>query len=60
MYYTSRGRYRTNQSGAAKYPVSCGVVKVPEWKYAEFQSYKSPWYRVCTKAMVISKGNYGH
>ena len=23
-------------------------------------SYQSPWYRVCTKAMVISKGSYGH
>ena len=22
--------------------------------------YQSPWYRVCTKAMVISKGSYGH
>ena len=31
MYYTSRCRYRANQCGAAKYPVSWGVVKVPEW-----------------------------
>ena len=31
-----------------------------EWKYAKLRPYQSPWYRVCTKAMVISKGSYGH
>ena len=26
----------------------------------KLRPYQSPWYRVCTKAMVTSKGNYGH
>ena len=60
MYYRSKFRYRTYQCGTAKYPVSWGVVYGPEWKYAEFRAYQSSWYRVCTKAMVISKGSYGH
>ena len=30
----------------------------PEWKYAKFRAYKSPWYRICTKAMVLSNGSY--
>ena len=36
MYYPSRYRYRTYQCEAAKYPVSWGIVKGTEWKYAEF------------------------
>ena len=55
-----RWRYRTDQFGARNYPVSWEVVKGPEWKYAKLWTYQSPWYRVCTKAMVISKGSYGH
>ena len=39
MYCHSRCRYRTYQCGAAKYPVSWGVVYGPEWKYAEIQAY---------------------
>ena len=60
MYCPSRCRYRTYHCVEAKYPVSWGVVKGPEWKYAKFRPYQSPWYGVCTKAMVISKGSYGH
>ena len=60
MYCSSRYRYRTYQRWAAKYPVSWGVVWDPEWKYAELQAYQSPWNRIFTKAMVISKGRYGH
>ena len=60
MYCPSRCRYRTYHCVEAKYPVSWGVVKGPEWKYAKFLPYQSPWYGVCTKAMVISKGSYGH
>ena len=60
MHYLSRCRYRTYQCGAVKYPVSSGVVSGPEWKFAELRGYKSSWYRVCTKAMVISKGRNGH
>ena len=48
------------QCGAANYPVSWGVVQGPEWKYAKLRPYPSSWYRVCTKAMVMSKGSYGH
>ena len=60
MYCPSRCRYRTDQLGARNYPVSREVVQGPEWKYAKLRPYQSPWYRVCTKAMVISKGSYGH
>ena len=60
MYYPSRCRFRTYKCRDANYPVSWGVVEGPEWKYAEFRAYQSSWYRVCTKAMVISKGRYGH
>ena len=28
-------------------------------KICEISGYLSPWYRVCTKAMFISKGSYG-
>ena len=60
MYCPSRCRYRTDQLGARNYLVSREVVQGPEWKYAKLRPYPSPWYRVCTKAMVISKGSYGH
>ena len=60
LYCPSRCRYRTYHCVEAKYTVSWWVVKCPEWKYAKFRPYKSPWYRVYTKAMVISKGSYGH
>ena len=60
MYCPSRCRYRTDQLGARNYPVSREVVQGPEWKYAKLRPYHYPWYRVCTKAMVISKGSYGH
>ena len=52
MYCPSRCRYRIYQYGTANYPVSWGAVQSPEWKYAKFWAYQSPWYRVCTKAMV--------
>ena len=60
LYCPSQCRYRTYHCVEAKYTVSWWVVKCPEWKYAKFRPYKSPWYRVYTKAMVISKGSYGH
>ena len=60
MYFPSRCRYRTYYCVAAKYPVSLGVVQSQEWKYAKVRPYLSPWYRVCTTAMVISNGSYGH
>ena len=60
LYRPSRFRYRTYLCVKTKYPVLWGVVLGPEWKYAKLRPYQSPWYRVCTKAMVISKGSYGH
>ena len=60
MYCHSWWRYRTYHCVAAKYPVSWVVVQGTEWKYANIRPYQSPWYCVCTKAMVISKGGYGH
>ena len=29
-------------------------------KFGEIRGYLSPWYRVCTKAMIISKESYRH
>ena len=60
MYCPSRCRYRTHQCGAANYPVSWGAVQGPPRKYTKLRAYQYPWYRVCTNAMVISKGSYGH
>ena len=57
MYCPSRCRYHTYHCVATNYPVSWRVYS-PEWKYAKLRPYQSPWYRVCTKAMVISKGSY--
>ena len=60
MYCTNRCRHRSYHCVEANYPVSWGVVLGPEWKYVKLRPYQSPWYRVCTKTMVISKGSYGH
>ena len=60
MYCPSRCTYRTQQCGAANYPVSWGAVQGPPRKYAKLRAYQYPWYRICTNAMVISKGSYGH
>ena len=60
IYCPSRCRYRTYHCVGAKYPVSWEVAQGPEWKYAKIRPYQCPGYRVCTKAMVISKGSYGH
>ena len=60
MHCPSRCRCRTHQCGAANYPVSRGAVQGPPRKYAKLRAYQYAWYRVCTNAMVISKGSYGH
>ena len=60
MYCPSRCRCRIHQCGAANYPVSWGAVQGPPRKYAKLRAYQYPWYRICTNAMVISKGSYGH
>ena len=58
MKCSNRCRNRTYQYGAANYPASWGAVQGQEWKYAKLRAYRSPWYRVCTKAMVTLKGSY--
>ena len=60
MYCPSLCRYRTYQCGAANCPASWRAVHCPERKFAKFRAYQSPWYRICTNTMVISKGSYGH
>ena len=60
MYCPSRFRYRTYHCGAANYPKSWGAIYGPLRKYAKLRAYQSPWYRICTNAMVLSKGSYGH
>ena len=60
LYCPSRCRYRTYHLVEAKYPISWRVVKGQEWKYAKIRFYQSPWYSVCTKAIIISNGSYGH
>ena len=60
MNSPSRCRYLTYHCVAANYPVSWGVVQGTEWKYSKLRPYQSQWYRVCTKAMAISKGSYRH
>ena len=60
MYCPSQCRYRTHQCGTANYPVSWGEVQGPPRKYGKLRAYQYPWYRVCTNAMVIPKGRYGH
>ena len=60
MHCPSRCRYRTYQRGDANYPVSWGEVQGPERKYAKIWAYQYTWYCVCTNAMIISKGSYGH
>ena len=60
MDWPTRCRHRTYHCVETNYPISWGVEEGPEWKYAKLRLYQSPWYRVCTKAMVISKGSYGH
>ena len=60
MYCPSRCRYCTYHCVAAHNPVSWVVVQGPECKYAKLRPYDYQWCRVCTKAMVISKGSYWH
>ena len=60
MDWPTRCRHRTYHCVETNYPVSCGILEGLDWKYAKLGPYQSPWYRVSTKAMVISKGSYGH
>ena len=60
MYCPSRCRNSSYQCETANYPVSWVAVYSREWKFAKFRAYQSLWYRICTKAMVISKRSYGY
>ena len=60
MYCPCRCRYRTYQFGATNNPASWGTVYGPETKFGKLRAYQPPWYRICTNAMVISNGSYGH
>ena len=52
--------HRKSHDQVGRYNMGLGEKTASQWKYAEFRAYHSSWYRVCTKAMVISKGSYGH
>ena len=58
MHSSTQFKSRTFMCGTANYPVSCKPVYGRERKFAEIRVYLSPWYRVCTKALYISKGCY--
>ena len=58
IYYSHRCRQRTYECGVVKYPATWGAVEDREWKRAKLCAPHSPWYSVCTKAIVISKGSY--
>ena len=50
----------TSQYGAAIFRVSCITVYGRLWKFSEFRIYLSPWDRLYTKPISISKGSYGN
>ena len=58
MHSCSLCKSRTYLCGTSNYPVSCNPEHGRERKFAEIWFYLSSWYRVCTKAMFISKGSY--
>ena len=55
MHSSSRCKNRTYLCWTANYHVSCMPLLSREQKFDEILVYLSPWYRVCTKAMFISK-----
>ena len=60
IYFPSRCKNPTHLCGPSKYPVSKEAVWGREGKLAYIGVDLSPWYRVCTKAILITKGSYGH
>ena len=60
IYCSSSWKNPNYLYGSVNYTVSWVAVWGGEWKYAKLRAYQSPWYLVCTKAMVISKGSYGY
>ena len=57
MHSFTRCKNRIYLCGTANYPVSCKPVQGQERKFAEIRVHLSPLYRVCTKAMFISKAS---
>ena len=56
----SRCNKRTWRYCSANNPDSCTACKADNGNLAKLRSCRSQWYRVCTKAMFISKGSYGY
>ena len=60
MYSLGRCKNLTYLCWPSNYRVSNESVKSREQKLAEIGMDLPPWYRVCTKAIFISKGSYGY
>ena len=60
IHSSCRCKNRTYLCGMANYPVLCNPVLGQERKFVEIRVYLTPWYRVYTQAMLISKGSYGY
>ena len=60
IHSSIRCKNRTYLFGTAYYPASCKPVYRIERKFVDIWVFLSPWYRLCTKAMFISKGSYRH
>ena len=60
MYFPSRCKNPTHLCGPSKYPVSREAVWGREGRLAYIGVDLSQWYHVCTKAIFVSKGNYGY
>ena len=57
LYSFSRCKNPSYLCWPSNYPVSREAVKGRERKLAKIWEDLSPWYRVCTKAIFISKGS---
>ena len=60
MHSLCRRKDRTGRYGRTNYPVTCSADQDRQWIFEKIRGYQSPWYRVCTKAMFISKQRYGY
>ena len=58
MHFSNQCKNRTYLCGTANYPVSFQPVQGRERKFQKIRVYLSPWYHICTKAMLISKVSY--
>ena len=60
MHFPSPCKNPTYLCRSSKYPVSREAVEGREGKLAYIGVDLPPWYRVCTKAIYISKGSQGY